>query len=94
LKSIGRVLTISHTGKLITKAETVEEPKVPLGTEEGSAFLTGAPRTGSKVYDNRKGKVGTVTKVFGPVAGPFIAIRPFKKGKVLLSLIDKELYSE
>ncbi len=75
MKSIGRVITISHTGKLIMKGKF-------------------APRPGSRVYDNRKGRIGTVSKIFGPVNVPFIAVRPDRKKTELLSLLDKELYSE
>ena len=75
MKSIGRVQTISHTGKIIAQGGH-------------------APRPGSKVYDNSKGRVGTVVKVFGPMKAPYVAIRPDKKKTDLLSLIDMELYTE
>ena len=55
------------------------------------------PPIGSKIVDKRKGIIGTITKVMGPVKAPYISIRPHKaivKGGKLLSLIGADIFSD
>lgn len=51
-----------------------------------------APERGAQILDNKKAPIGRVTKVFGPVRRPFVAVRPSRKPT--LSLIGSEVYLE
>lgn len=50
-----------------------------------------APNKMEIVRDNLKGEVGRVSKVFGPVRAPYIAIEPRKELKTL-AVLGKEVY--
>lgn len=50
-----------------------------------------APEARQIVRDNLKGEVGRVTKVFGPVRSPYVAIDPRKDLKTL-AVLGKEVY--
>jgi len=50
-----------------------------------------APNKMEVVRDNLKAEVGRVSKVFGPVRAPYIAIEPKKELKTL-AVLGKEVY--
>jgi RNA-binding protein len=50
-----------------------------------------APNLKELVRDNLKGEVGRVSKVFGPVRSPYVAIEPRKELKTL-AVLGKEVY--
>ena len=50
-----------------------------------------APRIREVVRDNLKSEVGRVSKVFGPVRTPYVAIEPKKELKTL-AVLGKEVY--
>jgi RNA-binding protein len=50
-----------------------------------------APNNRELVRDNLKGEVGRVSKVFGPVRAPYVAIEP-KKELRTLAVLGKEVY--
>jgi len=50
-----------------------------------------APRVKEVVRDNLRSEVGRVSKVFGPVRAPYIAIEPRKELKTL-AVLGKEVY--
>jgi RNA-binding protein len=50
-----------------------------------------APRIREVVRDNLKSEVGRVSKVFGPVRAPYVAIEPRKELKTL-AVLGKEVY--
>jgi RNA-binding protein len=50
-----------------------------------------APRIKEVVRDNLKSEVGRVSKVFGPVRAPYVAIEPRKELKTL-AVLGKEVY--
>ncbi len=50
-----------------------------------------APKMRELVRDNLKAEVGRVTKVFGPVRSPYVAIEPKKEQKTL-AVLGKEVY--
>jgi RNA-binding protein len=50
-----------------------------------------APNLKELVRDNLKGEVGRVSKIFGPVRSPYIAIEPRKELKTL-AVLGKEVY--
>jgi RNA-binding protein len=50
-----------------------------------------APRIKEVVRDNLKSEVGRVSKVFGPVRAPYVAIEPRKDMKTL-AVLGKEVY--
>jgi len=50
-----------------------------------------APNAREIVRDNLKGEVGRVTKVFGPVRSPYVAIEPRRELKTL-AVLGKEVY--
>jgi len=50
-----------------------------------------APNVREIVRDNLKGEVGRVSKVFGPVRSPYVAIEPRKELKTL-AVLGKEVY--
>ena len=50
-----------------------------------------APNLREIVRDNLRGEVGKVTKVFGPVRSPYVAIDPRKELKTL-AVLGKEVY--
>ncbi|MFY9606692.1 MAG: hypothetical protein WAS24_08205 [Thermoplasmata archaeon] len=50
-----------------------------------------APNVREIVRDNLKGEVGRVSKVFGPVRSPYVAIEPRKEMKTL-AVLGKEVY--
>lgn len=71
-----------------------------LGTVEnishkGALIVRGefAPLEGSPVFDNKRAKIGRVTRVFGPVSGPYVSVKPVEgmKGE-LLSLLGKQVH--
>jgi rRNA processing protein Gar1 len=59
------------------------------GTILVSALETPAP--GAKVYDLRGAEVGRVSRVFGPVNGPYVSVRP-KAPAEPLGLLESTLY--
>jgi rRNA processing protein Gar1 len=50
-----------------------------------------APNLREIVRDNLRGEVGRVSKVFGPVRSPYVAIDPRKELKTL-AVLGKEVY--
>jgi rRNA processing protein Gar1 len=50
-----------------------------------------APNLREIVRDNLRGEVGKVSKVFGPVRSPYVAIDPRKELKTL-AVLGKEVY--
>ncbi|MBU0623584.1 MAG: Gar1/Naf1 family protein [Candidatus Thermoplasmatota archaeon] len=50
-----------------------------------------APNLKEFVRDNLKGEVGRVSKIFGPVRSPYVAIEPRKELKTL-AVLGKEVY--
>ena len=49
-------------------------------------------RPGTPVFDSRGNEVGKVARVFGPVNGPYITVKP--KGQVdALGLLNSSLYA-
>jgi RNA-binding protein len=50
-----------------------------------------APNLREFVKDNLKGEVGRVSKIFGPVRSPYVAIEPRKELKTL-AVLGKEVY--
>ncbi|HEX7392183.1 MAG TPA: Gar1/Naf1 family protein [Thermoplasmata archaeon] len=50
-----------------------------------------APRIREVVRDNLKSEVGRVSKVFGPVRAPYVAIEPRNELKTL-AVLGKEVY--
>ena len=50
-----------------------------------------APRMKEIVRDNLKREVGRVSKIFGPVRSPYIAIEPQRQLKTL-AVLGKEVY--
>jgi RNA-binding protein len=50
-----------------------------------------APNLKESVRDNLKGEVGRVSKIFGPVRSPYVAIEPRKELKTL-AVLGKEVY--
>ena len=50
-----------------------------------------APNVREIVRDNLKGEVGRISKVFGPVRSPYVAIEPRKEMKTL-AVLGKEVY--
>ena len=50
-----------------------------------------APSPRELVRDNLKAEVGRVSKVFGPVRAPYVAIEPRKELKTL-AVLGKEVY--
>ncbi len=50
-----------------------------------------APSIREIVRDNLKGEIGRVSKVFGPVRAPYVAIEPRKEMKTL-AVLGKEVY--
>jgi rRNA processing protein Gar1 len=50
-----------------------------------------APNVREIVRENLKGEVGRVSKVFGPVRSPYVAIEPRKEMKTL-AVLGKEVY--
>ena len=50
-----------------------------------------APNLKEIVRDNLRGEVGKVSKVFGPVRSPYVAIDPRKELKTL-AVLGKEVY--
>ncbi len=50
-----------------------------------------APSLKEIVRDNLRGEVGRVSKVFGPVRSPYVAIDPRKELKTL-AVLGKEVY--
>ena len=50
-----------------------------------------APNLKELVRDNLKGEVGRVSKIFGPVQSPYVAIEPRKELKTL-AVLGKEVY--
>lgn len=35
-----------------------------------------APKLGQDVFDGRRKRVGTITEIFGPVASPYVVVKP------------------
>jgi RNA-binding protein len=62
---------------------------------DGKLIVRGsfAPQPRSMVVDNRQKPVGKVSRVFGPVSSPYVAVEPIG-GSSLLSAIGKQLYVE
>ncbi|MDD1773689.1 MAG: hypothetical protein LUQ14_03590 [Methanomassiliicoccales archaeon] len=52
-----------------------------------------APRLRAKIVDNRRRAMGTVRRVFGPVATPYVTIEP-SGGLNLLATLGKQVYVE
>ncbi|MDD1768749.1 MAG: hypothetical protein LUQ55_02050 [Methanomassiliicoccales archaeon] len=52
-----------------------------------------APRLRAKIVDNRRRAMGTVRRVFGPVAAPYVTIEP-SGGLNLLATLGKQVYVE
>lgn len=50
-----------------------------------------APAENALVVDSRKRKIGKVTKIFGPVRAPYVAIWPMR-GQRALTIVGQELY--
>jgi RNA-binding protein len=50
-----------------------------------------APNLKELVRDNLKGEIGRVSKIFGPVRSPYVAIEPRKEQKTL-AVLGKEVY--
>jgi RNA-binding protein len=50
-----------------------------------------APNLKELVRDNLKGEIGRVSKIFGPVRSPYVAIEPRKELKTL-AVLGKEVY--
>ena len=50
-----------------------------------------APRIKEIVRDNLKGEIGRVSKVFGPVRSPYVAIEPRNEQRTL-AVLGKEVY--
>lgn len=50
-----------------------------------------APKNGVLVRDNLKVNIGRVTRVFGPVRSPYVAINPEKDMRTL-AVLGKEVY--
>ena len=59
---------------------------------DGSVLVraTFAPSRGAAVLDKRKRPLGRVARVFGPVAEPFVAVRP--QAAPAVSLIGADVY--
>lgn len=64
-------------------------------TFDGKLIVKGvfAPRVREKVTDNRQRLIGYVSRVFGPVAGPYITVAVTGE-QSLLSAIGKQVYVE
>ena len=50
-----------------------------------------APKNGAVVRDNLKGDMGKVTRVFGPVRSPYVAIQPVRNMRTI-AVLGKEVY--
>ncbi|UCE37058.1 MAG: H/ACA RNA-protein complex protein Gar1 [Thermoplasmata archaeon] len=61
---------------------------------DGNLLVLGklTPKLNSKVVDNSKKIVGTVTRVFGPVDSPYISIKVPKNQKPTLDIVGKVVY--
>ena len=51
------------------------------------------PEYGSRVYDAKRNMIGTVKRVFGPVDGPYVSVKPYDK-TVLKDISGKKVYFE
>ena len=79
---------------------TLGEQMKVLGTVQEVAFdgklvvkAAFAPRLRAKIVDNRRRAMGTVRRVFGPVAAPYVTIEP-SGGLKLLATLGKQVYVE
>lgn len=54
------------------------------------------PSLGKEVYDSSNRKIGTILDIFGPVKGPYVAVKPDKgmKEEDLAGLVGSEVYIE
>jgi RNA-binding protein len=61
---------------------------------DGSILLqaTEVPSPGTRVCDMRGDEVGRIIRVFGPVTGPYVSVRP-KPGTETVGLLGATLYS-
>lgn len=62
-------------------------------SHDGKLIVKGrfAPNLKEIVRDNLRGEVGRVSKVFGPVRSPYVAIDPRRELKTL-AVLGKEVY--
>ena len=62
---------------------------------DGTILLSAAgqdiPPQGARVYDQRGAEIGKVARVFGPVNGPYISLKP-KPNIETLGLLNSTLY--
>lgn len=63
MKSVGEVLHVSKTGKLVVR---LEDSKVP-------------PRIGLYVYSEKGERVGMVVDIIGPVNSPYALVKPLNR---------------
>lgn len=51
-----------------------------------------APKLSTKVMNKSLEVIGTVTRFFGPVDSPYIAVKPLKNRRPSLDLTGKDVY--
>jgi rRNA processing protein Gar1 len=61
---------------------------------DGKLVVSGefAPKFGLDVMDNKKRSIGKVSRIFGPVKSPYIAVKPKKNQRPSLDIIGKSVY--
>ncbi len=78
---------VAQTGEGMRRLGVVENIVYDGSVLVRAAF---APQRGASVLDGRKRPLGRVARVFGPVAEPFVAVRP--EAKAAVSLIGADVY--
>jgi rRNA processing protein Gar1 len=61
---------------------------------DGKLIVSGefAPKLNLEVMDKRGNFIGKISRVFGPVASPYIAVRPPKNLKPSFDIIGTDVY--
>ena len=85
---------MKRVGEVVRTAQGLAIARVP---EPGDGAETGSgdaeyPRIGTGVVDENLDDVGRVVDVFGPVAGPYVAVSP-ADGVVEAGLLGAKLYA-
>jgi RNA-binding protein len=51
-----------------------------------------APKLNTEVLDNKKRYIGKVSRIFGPVSSPYIAVKPPKDQRPTIDMIGNSAY--
>ena len=82
MQLVGKSLHYSKSGILVAKRE------LSLTLKEASRLV------GKNVFTEKKGKIGVISDIFGPVLSPYISVKLMKSSKTATpeKFVEKALY--